>query len=29
MSARSNPEEFIGSPQNPRRLTVGVDLQIR
>jgi outer membrane receptor for ferrienterochelin and colicin len=27
--AFSNPEEFVGSPQNPRRLTVGVDLQIR
>ncbi len=28
LRAFSNPEEFIGAPQNPRRLTVGVDLRI-
>ena len=27
--AYTNPEEFIGAPQNPRRLTVGFDVRIR
>ena len=26
--AYSNPEELVGQPQNPRRLTVGVDLRL-
>jgi outer membrane cobalamin receptor len=26
--AYTNPEELIGAPQNPRRLTVGVDVQL-
>jgi outer membrane receptor protein involved in Fe transport len=27
--AYTNPEELIGAPQNPRRLTVGVDLRLK
>ena len=26
--AYTNPEELIGAPQNPRRLTVGIDVQL-
>jgi outer membrane receptor protein involved in Fe transport len=28
LRAYSNPEELIGAPQNPRRLTVGVELRL-
>jgi outer membrane receptor protein involved in Fe transport len=27
--AYTNPEELIGAPQNPRRLTLGFDVRIR
>jgi outer membrane receptor protein involved in Fe transport len=27
--AYTNPEEFVGIPQNPRRITVGVELRLR
>jgi outer membrane receptor protein involved in Fe transport len=27
--AYANPEEFVGIPQNPRRITVGFDLRIK
>jgi outer membrane receptor protein involved in Fe transport len=27
--AYTNPEEFIGIPQNPRRITVGLELRLR
>jgi hypothetical protein len=27
--AYTNPEELIGAPQNPRRLTIGFDLRLR
>jgi len=29
LRAYTNPEELVGSPQNPRRITVGFDLRIR
>jgi outer membrane receptor for ferrienterochelin and colicin len=29
MRAYLNPEELVGAPQNPRRLTVGVQIQVR
>jgi outer membrane receptor protein involved in Fe transport len=29
LRAYTNPEELIGAPQNPRRLTVGVDLRLK
>ena len=25
----TNPEELIGAPQNPRRLTIGLDLRLQ
>ena len=28
LRAFTNPEEFVGSPQNPRRITVGVDVKL-
>jgi hypothetical protein len=27
--AYTNPEEMIGSPQNPRRIAVGFDVRLR
>jgi outer membrane receptor protein involved in Fe transport len=27
--AYTNPEELIGAPQNPRRVTIGLDLRLR
>jgi hypothetical protein len=27
--AYTNPEEFVGIPQNPRRFTVGLELRLR
>jgi hypothetical protein len=29
LRAFTNPEEFAGSPQNPRRVIVGVDVKLR
>jgi hypothetical protein len=29
INAYTSPEELIGSPQNPRRITIGFDLRLR
>jgi outer membrane receptor protein involved in Fe transport len=29
LRAFNNPEEFIGAPQNPRRITAGLQVRIR
>jgi hypothetical protein len=29
LRAFTNPEEFVGSPQNPRRIVAGVQLRVR